>query len=77
MKLPSRFYPYVHIATLTVVLVLVVTFFCTYLNYGFGDDFIVRWLLTWITVWPLAWLTALIWTPFASRITRSIVKINQ
>jgi len=74
MKIPRRFYPMVHIAVLTSVMVLVVTGVATLVNVGLAGGMAFIWFKTWLMSWPIAWATALLWGPTARRITRILAE---
>lgn len=74
MKLPRRFYPFVNTAVLTFMMVVMVTGVATVANLGLASGLLLAWFKTWLLAWPIAWATALLWAPWARKITRCLAE---
>ncbi|MFT5036614.1 MAG: hypothetical protein ACI9VM_000176 [Candidatus Azotimanducaceae bacterium] len=63
-KLPKK-YAGVYIgAILSTLMGVIMSFFVTFLNIGFTDDFLSRWGVAFIGAWPVGFTLAIIITPF-------------
>jgi len=61
-------------ATMSAMMVFMVTLLVTYLNLGFRADFLLQWAKAYIVAWPVAATTAFLVMPMAQRVTGRIVK---
>ncbi|HEY5609527.1 MAG TPA: DUF2798 domain-containing protein [Alphaproteobacteria bacterium] len=62
-------------ATMSSVMVFMVTLIVTYLNLGLPPDFIVQWAKAYIVAYPIAAGTAYLIMPMARRFTTRIVTL--
>lgn len=60
-------------ATMSSMMVLMVTLIVTYLNLGFRPDFLFQWAKAYIIAWPIAAITGYIVMPMARRFTTRVV----
>jgi hypothetical protein len=60
-------------ATMSSMMVLMVTLIVTYLNLGFRHDFLTQWAKAYIIAWPIAALTGYLVMPMARRVTTRLV----
>jgi len=60
-------------ATMSSIMVFMVTLVVTYLNLGLRGDFIVQWVKAYFIAWPIAAGTAYLVMPMARRVTNRIV----
>jgi hypothetical protein len=60
-------------ATMSSMMVFMVTLVATYLNLGPRPDFVLQWAKAYIVAWPVAACTAYLVMPFARRVTMRIV----
>ena len=60
-------------ATMSSMMVLMVTLIVTYLNLGFRHDFLIQWAKAYIIAWPIAAVTGYIVMPMARRVTTRVV----
>jgi len=61
-------------ATMSAMMVFMVTLLVTYLNLGFRADFLLQWAKAYVVAWPVAATTAFLVMPMAQRVTGRIVK---
>ena len=61
-------------ATMSAMMVFMVTLLVTYLNLGFRADFLLQWAKAYVVAWPVAATTAFLVMPLAQRVTGRIVK---
>ena len=60
-------------ATMSSMMVFMVTLVATYLNLGPRPDFVMQWAKAYIVAWPVAACTAYLVMPLARRVTMRIV----
>jgi hypothetical protein len=60
-------------ATMSSMMVLMVTLIVTYLNLGFRHDFLIQWAKAYIIAWPIAAVTGYAVMPMARRVTTRLV----
>jgi antibiotic biosynthesis monooxygenase (ABM) superfamily enzyme len=60
-------------ATMSSMMVFMVTLVATYLNLGPRPDFVLLWAKAYIVAWPVAACTAYLVMPLAQRVTKRIV----
>jgi len=60
-------------ATMSSMMVLMVTLIVTYLNLGFRHDFLIQWAKAYIIAWPIAAVTGYLVMPMARRVTTRLV----
>ncbi|MFZ0847423.1 MAG: DUF2798 domain-containing protein [Pseudolabrys sp.] len=61
-------------ATMSAMMVFMVTLLVTYLNLGFRADFLLQWAKAYVVAWPVAATTAFLVMPMAQCVTGRIVK---
>ena len=69
MKLMTKF---IGPAVTSFMVVFIVTAFVIWLNIGFSDDFLSRWIKSWLFGWPVATVSVIVFTPLATTITTYI-----
>ncbi len=62
-------------ATMSAVMVFMVTLIATLLNLGLRPDFFVHWAKAYVVAWPIAAGTAYVIMPAAQRVTAQIVAL--
>lgn len=62
-------------ATMSSMMVAMVTLLVTWLNIGLRPDFILQWVKAYIIAWPVAALTGFIVMPMARRFTDRVVNL--
>jgi len=60
-------------ATMSSMMVLMVTLIVTYLNLGLRHDFLIQWAKAYIIAWPIAAMTGYLVMPMARRVTTRLV----
>lgn len=60
-------------ATMSSMMVLMVTLIVTWLNLGLRSDFLFQWAKAYIIAWPIAAVTGFIVMPMARRFTTRVV----
>jgi hypothetical protein len=60
-------------AIMSFMVVFIVTGFVIWLNIGFSEDFLSRWVKSWLFGWPIATLSIIILTPIGTIITTYIL----
>jgi hypothetical protein len=60
-------------ASMSAVMVLMVTLLVTYLNLGFHHGFLLQWVKAYFIAWPVAAVTGFLVMPMARRVTDFIV----
>lgn len=60
-------------ATMSSMMVLMVTLIVTYLNLGLRHDFLIQWAKAYIIAWPIAAVTGYLVMPMARRVTTRLV----
>lgn len=60
-------------ALMTIVMVAMVTFIATFLNLGFGQEFLRQWAMAYLVAWPIAAITGFLVMPTARRLADRIV----
>jgi len=60
-------------ATMSSMMVLMVTLIVTYLNLGLRHDFLIQWAKAYIIAWPIAAITGYMILPMARRFTDRVV----
>lgn len=60
-------------ATMSSMMVLMVTLIVTYLNLGLRHDFLIQWAKAYIIAWPIAACTGYVVMPMARRVTTRLV----
>jgi hypothetical protein len=60
-------------ATMSSMMVLMVTLIVTYLNLGLRHDFLIQWAKAYIIAWPIAAVTGYAVMPMARRVTTRLV----
>lgn len=60
-------------ATMSSMMVAMVTLIVTWLNLGFPSNFLLKWAQAWIIAWPIAAITGYIVMPMARRFTTRVV----
>lgn len=63
-------------ATMSAVMVLMVTLLVTYLNLGFRHDFLAQWVKAYFIAWPVAASTGFLVMPMARRVTDRILAMT-
>jgi len=63
------------VATMTAVIVLMVTLVLTFLNFGPRHDFVFLWMKAYFVGWPVAVITGYFFMPTARRITGRILSL--
>jgi hypothetical protein len=64
---------FILVATMTAIMVLMVTLVATLINLGLASDFFVQWAKAYIVSWPVAALTGYLVMPAAHRFTMRVV----
>ena len=72
MDLKTRF---ILAATMSSMMVFMVTLIVTYLNLGFRSDFLQQWAKAYLIAWPIAALTGALVMPMANRLTQRLVAL--
>jgi Protein of unknown function (DUF2798) len=62
-------------ATMSSMMVFMVTLIVTYLNLGLPPDFIVQWVKAYFIAWPIAAGTAYLVMPMAQRFTKRVMTL--
>lgn len=62
-------------ATMSSVMVAMVTLIVTWLNLGLRPDFLLQWVKAWIIAWPIAAITGYLIMPMARRFTTRFVTL--
>jgi hypothetical protein len=62
-------------ATMSSMMVFMVTLLVTYLNLGFRHDFLLQWVKAYFIAWPVAATTAFVVMPMARRATDRILRL--
>jgi hypothetical protein len=62
-------------ATMSSMMVLMVTLLVTWLNLGFRHDFLIQWAKAYIIAWPIAAVTGYLVMPMARRFTQRVVTL--
>jgi hypothetical protein len=62
-------------ATMSSMMVLMVTLIVTYLNLGFRSDFLIQWAKAYIIAWPIAAVTGYVVMPMARRVTQRLITL--
>ena len=62
-------------ATMSSMMVLMVTLLVTWLNLGFRHDFLIQWAKAYIIAWPIAAVTGYLVMPMAHRFTQRVVTL--
>ena len=62
-------------ATMSSVMVFMVTLIVTFLNLGLPSDFVMQWAKAYVVAWPVAAGTAYLIMPMARRFTTRIVTL--
>jgi hypothetical protein len=60
-------------ATMSSMMVMMVTLIVTYLNLGFRHDFLFQWAKAYVIAWPIAAVTGYLVMPMARRFTTRVV----
>lgn len=60
-------------ATMSAVMVFMVTLLVTWLNLGFRHDFLLQWVKAYFIAWPIAAGTGFLVMPMARRVTDKIM----
>ncbi|MEW6452465.1 MAG: DUF2798 domain-containing protein [Pseudomonadota bacterium] len=60
-------------ATMSSMMVMMVTLIVTYLNLGLRHDFLIQWAKAYVIAWPIAAITGYLVMPMARRFTQRIV----
>ena len=66
---------FILVATMSAMMVAMVTLIVTWLNLGFRADFILQWAKAYIIAWPIAALTGYAVMPMARRFTTRVVAL--
>jgi uncharacterized protein DUF2798 len=61
-------------ATMSSIMVFMVTLLATWLNLGMRPDFVVQWAKAYIVAWPVAAITGSLVMPMARCFTERVVK---
>lgn len=69
MKLTTKF---LGPAVTSCMVVFIVTGFVIWLNIGFSEDFLYRWIRSWLFGWPVATVSVIVFSPLAATITNYI-----
>jgi hypothetical protein len=64
---------FILVATMSAMMVLMVTLIVTYLNLGFRHDFLIQWAKAYFIAWPIAACTGYVVMPMARRVTTRLV----
>ncbi len=64
---------FVLVATMSSMMVLMVTLIVTALNLGFPADFLLQWAKAYIIAWPIAAVTGYLVMPMARRFTTRVM----
>ena len=62
-------------ATMSAIMVLMVTLIATLINLGLPTDFVVQWAKAYVVGWPVAAATAYFIMPMARRFTTRVVTL--
>lgn len=62
-------------ATMSSMMVMMVTLIVTYLNLGLRHDFLIQWAKAYIIAWPIAAITGYLVMPMARRFTQRVVTL--
>jgi hypothetical protein len=62
-------------ATMSSMMVLMVTLIVTWLNLGLTPDFMLHWAKAYVIAWPIAALTGFLVMPMARRFTTRVVTL--
>ncbi len=66
---------FIRAATMSSMMVAMVTLIVTWLNIGLRHDFIVQGVKAYVTAWPIAALTGYVVMPMARRVTTRLVNL--
>ena len=66
---------FILVATMSAMMVAMVTLLVTWLNLGFRADFILQWAKAYFIAWPIAALTGYAVMPMAQRFTTRVVTL--
>ena len=66
---------FILVATMSAMMVAMVTLLVTWLNLGFRADFILQWAKAYFIAWPIAALTGYAVMPMARRFTTRVVSL--
>ena len=64
---------FILVATMSSMMVAMVTLIVTWLNLGLRHDFILQWAKAYIIAWPIAAITGYVIMPMARRFTDRVV----
>ena len=62
-------------ASMSAIMVLMVTLIATFINLGLRSDFLVQWAKAYVVGWPVAATTAYLIMPMARRFTTRVVTL--
>lgn len=62
-------------ATMSSMMVMMVTLIVTYLNLGLRHDFLIQWAKAYVIAWPIAAITGYLVMPMARRFTQRVVTL--
>jgi hypothetical protein len=63
-------------ATMSAMMVFMVTLLVTYLNLGFHNGFLLQWVKVYFIAWPVAAVTGFLVMPMARRVTDRLVQMT-
>jgi hypothetical protein len=66
---------FILVATMTAIMVLMVTLVATLVNLGLASDFLIQWAKAYIVSWPVAALTGYLVMPMAHRFTMRVISL--
>jgi hypothetical protein len=73
-RLPHRLAPFLFAGLTSGFMSLLVSGVATWKALGFGPEFTVLWIRSWLTAWPVAFAALLIVAPTVRRIVAAIVE---
>lgn len=76
MKLQKKYAAYIFATIMAIAMGFFMSFFLTWINTGFTNNFILRWLKSFALGVLIAFPTSLIVAPIAQRIVKKVIRDN-
>ena len=73
----SRNFRLIFVALMCVIMVSVMAFTGTSLNYGYKEGFALVYFKTWLFMLPIAYITALVAVPISDKLTKMILRVKE
>jgi hypothetical protein len=73
----NKTFRYIFVAIMAIIMVTVMAFVGTSLNYGWREGFLMIYLRTWVVMTPIAYITALVAVPIADKYTKRILGVKE